>query len=642
MPTSRFDHTLYIALAASLAVSLGACASSSHRREVTVDFLSVRGVEGNTTPALVGIEDNPADRIRVGVLEGSALQLSAQWRASVWLAAFQASLALDRPLSDWVIWVEAIRNGERFDGPSAGALLTAAMLAGMTGRAADPTFTMTGTINPDGTIGPVGGIPQKFRAAIAVGKTRLGYPLGQHRAEDLATRSEIDLSSLATPGISIIEITDIETAYEQLTGHALPRAKPVDAALMKIPSKIEESLKKQTELWLANIKSTYGDYLGLKLQSPSLAARWEKVDRLYAEAVAFQLRGEVPAAYALAYQMFIDADAAYLLGRIVQLLRDGRWEEARDFPQAILDTVDDRLSETTQRIKQELARSPNELMSLTAAYEALGSAVRHFFAGVEAKKANNLRISELTSGLRAGRLQPNAQLLAELETLLHAPLEEVAAANAHNLVAGQSLAFKPDLRPDAKELPGRLIERLGQLFKIAGNANMSYFEETTLSEIARFHGVPLDNVKAGFRDPIYRLLRDDLRSITETAFESLIGVGTTLEMVRLAGALSTYVDASFLIAKYLSLEAVTDVDGEIETLRRAPVLARMLELAETKCRMHAARAKALTGEIPAAAQQAYQVGRSWQDAPSPAARLQALQHYWRASMLSQMAVLLTR
>jgi uncharacterized protein len=47
---------------------------------------------------------------------------------------------------------------------SGGAALdreTGSFLAAMTGTPIDPTVTMTGIINPDGTIGPVGGIPEK-------------------------------------------------------------------------------------------------------------------------------------------------------------------------------------------------------------------------------------------------------------------------------------------------------------------------------------------------------------------------------------------------------------------------------------------------------------------------------------------------
>jgi hypothetical protein len=212
----------------------------------------------------------------------------------------------------------------------------------------------------------------------------------------------------------------------------------------------------------------------------------------------------------------------------------------------------------------------------------------------------------------------------------------------HNFVADQNLAFRPDLRPDARELPKRLVDRLSQLLRIAGNANISYFEQTTLSEIAKANGVSLETVKAKFGDPAYQLLQDELRAATENAFSTLVGEGTTLEMVRLAEALSAYVDAAFLIAKYYSLDATTAPDGSIIKLGRETVLTRMLELAEVKSRIHAARALKETGEVPVAARLAYQIGRSWQGAPSASARLQALQQYWRASMLSQLAVLLRR
>lgn len=149
-------------------------------------------------------------------------------------------------------------------------------------------------------------------------------------------------------------------------------------------------------------------------------------------------------------------------------------------------------------------------------------------------------------------------------------------------------------------------------------------------------------MKAGFSDPTYRLLHDDIRATAQIAFLSILGEGPTLEMVRLAGSLSAYVDAAVLIAKYYSLEVVTDDAGEVQSLGRGHVLPRMLELAETKARIHAARAKKLGGEVPVAARLAYQIGRSWQEAPSIPARIQALQQFWRASMLSQMAILLKR
>lgn len=628
--------------ASVLALTLAACASTGSRREVVVDFLSVRGTEGNTTPALVSVEDNDTDRIRVGVLEGSALQLSGQWRTSVWLAALQASLALDRPLSDWTVWVEAIRNGERFDGPSAGGLLTAGILAGMTGQKANPRFTMTGTINPDGTIGPVGGIPQKFQAAIKAGKTTLGYPMGQQSVYDMVTNQEMDIRGFARNGINVVEIPDIEAAYGYLTGVTLVQPRPVSPQEMEIPTKVSAALMNQAQQWLNNTDSSLNDFNALGVNDPSFAQRWQNVNARYNETQRLVQSGQPAAAYALANQLFIDADTAYLRGRVAQLLQNGRYEEASAFTQSVVDNVDKRLAETSGKMKSALAKSASDLMSLTAAFEALGSAVRHFFRGFDMRKANLAKIDNLVGGLRGNRLQPTPELMAELTELLDGPLDEVAAANVYNFAAGQNLDFRPDVRPDAKEIPQRQVQRLGGLLEIAASTNISYFEQTTLIEIAKYHGVTLETVKENFGDPAYRLLHDDIRATAEVAFQSILGEGITLEMVRLASSLSAYIDASALISKYYSLEAVTNDVGAIQSLGRGHVLPRMLDLAETKARIHAARAKKVAGEVPVAAKVAYQTARAWHNAGDIPTRLEALAEYWRASMLSQMAVLLKR
>lgn len=74
-------------------------------------------------------------------------------------------------------------------GPSAGATMTLAVataLNDLTGAHGDwdldPRVAMTGTINPDGTVGPVGGIPEKAQAAEAAGIDLFLFPAGQERA----------------------------------------------------------------------------------------------------------------------------------------------------------------------------------------------------------------------------------------------------------------------------------------------------------------------------------------------------------------------------------------------------------------------------------------------------------------------------
>ncbi|MCK5661516.1 MAG: hypothetical protein KAH86_09160, partial [Methanosarcinales archaeon] len=64
-------------------------------------------------------------------------------------------------------------------GPSAGGPLTVATIAALNDWTLDPNIVMTGMINPDGSIGPVGGIPYKLEAVKDAGKTVFLIPEGQ-------------------------------------------------------------------------------------------------------------------------------------------------------------------------------------------------------------------------------------------------------------------------------------------------------------------------------------------------------------------------------------------------------------------------------------------------------------------------------
>ncbi len=64
-------------------------------------------------------------------------------------------------------------------GPSAGGVIALATYFALTGKKLPDNFAMTGTINPDGTIGPVGGVFEKARAAAEAGKKYFLVPRGQ-------------------------------------------------------------------------------------------------------------------------------------------------------------------------------------------------------------------------------------------------------------------------------------------------------------------------------------------------------------------------------------------------------------------------------------------------------------------------------
>lgn len=100
------------------------------------------------------------------------------------------------------------------DGPSAGAVMAVGFLAVLRGDPFLRGVAMTGTLQPDGRIGPVGAIPDKIRAAAREGYRTVLVPQGQMYGPHW------NLHELALElNIVVKEVATVEEAYELLTGH---------------------------------------------------------------------------------------------------------------------------------------------------------------------------------------------------------------------------------------------------------------------------------------------------------------------------------------------------------------------------------------------------------------------------------------
>lgn len=101
-------------------------------------------------------------------------------------------------------------------GPSAGAAMTAATMAALQGISLKKDVLITGTINPGGSIGPVGGIIEKTQAAYIAGAKVLLIPKGE---------LDENIKSLAKSkwDIDVIDVGDITDAYKYLTGYQIVR-----------------------------------------------------------------------------------------------------------------------------------------------------------------------------------------------------------------------------------------------------------------------------------------------------------------------------------------------------------------------------------------------------------------------------------
>ena len=116
-------------------------------------------------------------------------------------------------------------------GPSAGAIMTIATISALEGWDLDNKTMMTGMINPDGSIGPVGGIKEKIDAAHSVGAKRFLIPKGQSIVYEnvienvggwlVYTKKQINVTEYAMEkyGMEVVEVEDINDALYYFTGY---------------------------------------------------------------------------------------------------------------------------------------------------------------------------------------------------------------------------------------------------------------------------------------------------------------------------------------------------------------------------------------------------------------------------------------
>jgi hypothetical protein len=172
-------------------------------------------IQAGVTPVTVAASyDDPMTPLLVDTGGLRAAGAGPMWTAATAVAEIQAVLIAGvdpRKVQVTYSLKEAI------DGPSAGALLSAASLASIRGVPLLPRTTMTGTVLPDGSVGPVSGISDKVRAARAAGFTRVLVPVGP--STDLTTGKPVDLVALGRSlGVEVIPVSDVPAAYALLTG----------------------------------------------------------------------------------------------------------------------------------------------------------------------------------------------------------------------------------------------------------------------------------------------------------------------------------------------------------------------------------------------------------------------------------------
>ncbi len=204
-------------VAATLAAS-GCTATDSGQGSIEIRPLFVQGDGGGVGTETITRGASEDGGFRLEFSEDEVSGLGDASRAASWNAAIVSTLLTGQPLHGSF----GFEIQGRIDGPSAGALKTVALIALQRGDEVLETATMTGTINATGSIGPVGGIPEKLQGAADEGFETVLIPLGQRNSANAAGESVDVVREGERLGVEVVEVGDLYEAYPLLTGEELP------------------------------------------------------------------------------------------------------------------------------------------------------------------------------------------------------------------------------------------------------------------------------------------------------------------------------------------------------------------------------------------------------------------------------------
>ncbi len=156
--------------------------------------------------------------------------ISVETQNSARVAAQRAALAAKVNLSKYDVFFKVVADTEVVDGPSGGVALSLLAYSEFSGKKARSDLTATGTIEPEGTVGRVGGILEKVEASQNNGVRLFLLPAGQ------GIQNGVDLTQYAQArwGMQVVEVRNLSEAIKYAF---TPAGSKVD-----VPARVEPPL----------------------------------------------------------------------------------------------------------------------------------------------------------------------------------------------------------------------------------------------------------------------------------------------------------------------------------------------------------------------------------------------------------------
>jgi uncharacterized protein len=176
-------------------------------REVQVSVFE-SSYEGVVMTAEVEIRRGE-DRLLINTQPKIGIDLQASGQTAEVVVQHITGVSFDN--LDVILTIRGESEVDVVDGPSAGAAITICMMAALQNRPTDLNVFISGTVNPDGTIGKVGGLPYKALAAAKKGAVLFLVPPDQTNVTVLIPREENPI-----PGVTVVSYEQEQVNLQQL------------------------------------------------------------------------------------------------------------------------------------------------------------------------------------------------------------------------------------------------------------------------------------------------------------------------------------------------------------------------------------------------------------------------------------------
>jgi hypothetical protein len=549
--------------------------------------------------------------IRIGVTEsvlGGAGQL---WTASLWQAALIASQFSNfNPLAQQATLTVA----GNIDGPSAGALLTVGVLSGLHGHQINPQATMTGTINPDGEVGPVGGIPYKIEGAARAGKKIVLIPAINRFEVDKRTGKSVDLIEHGRANnVEVRLVKNLWQAYRELTGQDLPRSPAAEAPVL--PSAAIAHLAKRIPLWRAHEESArnrYNEWRDIG-QNDLADERFDEAETYRARSSRLESQGQIGPAYWDAVWAAAVAWAGHEVGRCEYAFQTSGLDGMR---RVVAD--DGWLRAQVDKTAAAMRFFRPTTFEQMAVYL---SACDAFFEG--------LCFQALAATLRD---KPNVDDDTANQLLVVAAEQQTIAWMDMNLALDLlTLADSYGGTPIPATAP---VDDLAEFYYASARAGQAVVDEVMLKELMKATTLSEAEVRSALvaLDPVYSSNMLGL-NVIYPQLSRYFGEGPQLAYARLAAGMGFHQRSALLIAKYYSLGLELDEDLNVVGVTNEPGLNDWLDDSEDQAR-RAIGALVAANIDHTTCTQIYEIGRIYAGREL-VDRIDALDYFFQANITAQ-------